>query len=280
MKKEHLCAGKDQSLWKCLHYMEKSLHVKDLREALKLFASTSKEYQIIFPRHGKYPFADAFSATTILVPCTNVEKTHWIAVFHWHNLGFLVVTQIIYEGKQTQQHSLTKTEMFQEYPSLVCSRSPDSCLCCMYVLEGALSSFWHGWMSTWKTWYLSNLMLRQGEKESCSTLSLGSVDLREDEPAASLQGRESDRAHRLEWNGTWLNFQQSTLPQPWFQNLRQYAWKSESSEHLPSFWFNSVPLYGPASNKHRASAKWSQVEDTIFFIRKQLESSRYWSKVR
>lgn len=181
--------------------MEKSLHAKGLRETLKLFASISEEHQIIFPRYGKYPFADAFSVTTILFACSNVKKTHWIAVFHWHNLGFLVGHTNHLWG-QTNPAALmwTKTEMFrEEYPGLVCSKPPDSCLCCMYVLEGVLSSLWHGWMSTWKTWHLSSLVQGQGEQiESCSTLSLGPVGLREDKPAASLQGRGGERAQRLE----------------------------------------------------------------------------------
>lgn len=139
--------------------MEKSLHVKGLRETLKLFASISKEHQIIFPRYGKYPFADAFSVTIILFPCSNVKKTHWIAVFHWYNLGF-VVGHTNHLWGQTNPAALmwTKTETFQEeYPGPVCSKPPDSCLCCTYVLGGVLSSLWHGWMSTWKTWHLSKL---------------------------------------------------------------------------------------------------------------------------
>lgn len=84
------CRKGHQSQWKCVYHLEKSLRVGGQRGAPKLFTPRSQQHQLISPWYVICIFADAFSVTTVLVPCSNVKKPHWIALLHWQNLGFLM----------------------------------------------------------------------------------------------------------------------------------------------------------------------------------------------
>lgn len=64
-----------------------------------------------------------------------------------------------------------------------------------------------------------------------------------------MHSRERNMSECRGWSARmapgWTSSKRNTWSKPWFQTLKHYAWKSESSEHLPNvlFWFCLLCLF-------------------------------------
>lgn len=173
------------------------------RGALKLFAPRSEEHQLISPWYGVCIFADAFSVTTILVPCSNVEKPHWIALLHWQKLGFPMDHANHLWGQTNPASSAQRHRGVSRSASRACVLKNSRLLPLLYSCTGRTSALPLAWLNVYferpKT---GAVRCRDGgQNASCSTSSLGPLGLRE-EMSLPLHSREEKVSERGGWSRT------------------------------------------------------------------------------